>query len=138
MPACAVASRTPAMAGSCGVVLGASGEMMEDIFVVPGRGRCSSTVGLQHWDYGFRHSLRLAGMTLFYARRKGQSLLRRRGRIERGGIRLAGGLVEALNRCRFAQVVDKLGLGAARDVVLQLAFNLIICRRRLGALVFDP
>ena len=83
------------------------------------------------------HSLRAAGMTLFCAPCKGQSLLCRRGGIEVGRIRLAGGLVEALDRCRFAQAVDKLGLRAAGDVVLQLAFDLIICRRRLGALVFD-
>src|SRR6516165_614195 len=66
MPACAVASRTPAMAGRCGVVLGASGEMFEGILVIPRLGRCSrvpesiipaSVVSFEYWDYGFRHSL---------------------------------------------------------------------------------
>src|SRR5262249_21254788 len=97
----------------------------------------ASAVSLEYLDYGFRHSLGWAGMTLFCAPRKGKSLLRRRGGIEGGGIRLVGGRIEALDLCRFAQVVDKIGLRAACDVILQLTFDLIICRRRPDALVFD-
>src|SRR5215472_5850405 len=97
----------------------------------------ASVVSFEYWDYGFPALAHSAGMTLFCAPRKGQLFLCRRGGIERGGIGLAGGLVEALDRCGLAQIVDKLGLRAARDVVLQLAFDLVIGRGRLDALVFD-
>src|SRR5262249_33798600 len=115
-------------------------------FVIPGREGSSRArnpqsllprIDRKDWDYGFRHSLGSAGMTRFYAPRKCKLLLRRRGRIERGGIALTGRLVEALDRRRFAQIIDQLRLSAAGDVILQLSFDLIVSRRRLYALVFD-
>src|SRR5262249_56286829 len=81
--------------------------------VIPSVSGQSRILGL--WIPALAHS---AGMTLFCAPRKGQLFLCWRGRIERGGIGLAGRLVEALDRSRLAQIVDKLGLRAAPGVVL--------------------
>src|ERR1700733_14499062 len=126
MPASSVASTTPATGGISGNEAGARGEMVVDMMlVIPGRVQRES--GIHNHDairydrsYGFRPSLRSAGMTkAFKTPCKGNSsLLRRRGGIERGvrGRRL----VETLDGGGLAQILHQLRLRAMGDVICDL------------------
>src|ERR1700733_1383193 len=143
MPASSVASTTPATGGISGNEAGARGEMVVDMMlVIPGRVQRES--GIHNHDairydrsYGFRPSLRSAGMTkAFKTPCKGNSsLLRRRGGIERGvrGRRL----VETLDGGGLAQILHQLRLRAMGDVIVDLRLHLLESRRRFDALILD-
>src|SRR5580692_12287233 len=135
MPAAAVASRTPAMAGMAGVVFGARGETAVDMIAsCAGSTRASMrrlSVPLGAMD------CRVKPGNDDQERNARRLFLRRRRRVERRGIRRGRGLVEALDLGGLAQIVDQFRLSAMRHIVLQLDLDLIEGRRRLGALVLD-
>src|SRR5580704_12133377 len=106
MPAAAVASRTPAIAGMAGVVFGARGEMAVDM--------TASCAGLTRASMR-RLSVPLGAMVCRVKpgndnqERNARRLFLRRGcRVERRGIRCGRGLVETLDLGGLAQIVDQL------------------------------